>query len=162
MVINLKFSTSCSLSPQTLTHIMISWCLKSILQNSYLQEKEVRHHIRADTAGGASQLVISKSSLLPISSKEHMYSQNYMCGMHSDTSKENSYLRVDSLSHCIHQPQRVPALPHQSERNNLEINERLTDTFIKAHLIGDFFYKKQRCTGPYKQRILRQVGHFIQ
>ena len=72
-----------------------------------------------------------------------MYSQNYMCGMHPDTSKENLYSRVDALSHCIHRPQRFPALPHQSERNNLGMNEWLTDKFIQAHLIGDFFTKSK-------------------
>ena len=37
MVIDLKFTTSCSPSHQTLTHVVISWCLKSNLQLNSLR-----------------------------------------------------------------------------------------------------------------------------
>ena len=86
-----------------------------------------------------------------------MYAQNYMCGMYPDTCKENLYLRVDSLSHCILQPQRFPAPQHQSERKK-SLNKRVVNSHIHSGTFNRwFFYKTQRYTGPYKQRILRSV-----
>ena len=152
MAIDWKFTTSWSLSPQTLTHIMTSWCLKSILQNSYLQEEEVLLHIQADAAGGASELVTSQWSLLHMSAKKHKFILKILCGLYVVNIPIHPWkTRIKGWIpfRIVFSNPKDFLPPSISQRGkNLQIKEWLTVTFIQAHLIGGYFTKRKDTQAP--------------